>query len=759
MPNPVRYNSPTTLTALCAQDRGYHALRASSDRNARVLHRLLHTWETELAKPTAPLFAAAADKVGRPPPVQTPAIVKGDDTQLAVDAVDGVAEAAAAADAAAWSAHVAAMQAAAGRNAAALSSLGITPTPASAVSSVARVDALCTRLVTVLSSALVDGRHQRSACAADLDDIVAAVVTRAAALRSDAKATKPMKKKALTDLLRGLNDAGVSLRRSTVPPDEREPVTWFVAHPEVAVPAEIVASDAALECWTAAEGLYFRNVACVKAMWQINNGIFHADISSREADAAKHSVEHLLYLQRTQRAVLRAYVEASRQLKQATTLTADLGSAATALPCTRSTRAWVWRAHGGLDAACRTAFDVVVLLKALRCVETSPHHMGCVPAALAAAQKASAALSASKAMLEKHLLGISSSIFPDKSSEPVLVTPQIAADLAAALAAGPAQLAALHAAVPDAADLPGWRELCSVVASVAALHDAYATQAGAASAASDASHHDASKAVALAGGVVEEVLLWAQKLHSATPAAAADVKADDAEASVCNLVTDTVAMEATLAPERLRRIADSVSALAAETAGLTSASTQRDAAVAAASLAALSPLLQLVLRASELVVGDFIGLHKATAKLCGVLIAVFAGLARDGYCTPADQKEATGDGAGDGKLLDDQAGTGIGEGEGKKDISDEIEDEAQILGMEDLKKEEGAPEPQAGGEDKGIEMAADFAGDMHDLEHDPEEEGEQPPETEADQLDKEVRAHACGTRLWRSLGARAGCVG
>ena len=722
-----------------------------------MLHRLLHTWETELAKPTAPIFAAAADKVGRPPPVQASPVAKGDDAQLAVDAAEG-GSAAAEWDAAGWAAHVGDMQAAAGRNAAALSRLGVTPSAVSAVSSVARVDALCSRLSTVLSSALADGQQQRNACAADLDDIVAAVVARAAALRADGKATKPMKKKALTDLLRGLNDTGVSLRRSTVPPDEREPVTWFVAHPEVAVPASIVASEAALDAWTAAEALYFRNVARVKAMWQINNGIFHADISAREADAAKHSVEHLLHLQRTQRGVLRAYVDASGQLHHAAALSAALGSAASPLPCTSSTREWMWRAHGGLDAACRTAFDVVILLKALRCVETSPHHVGCVPAALAAAQAASTALSAAKGVLETHMRS-GNAVFAELS-EPVLATPQMAADLAAALGAGPAQLAALHAAAPDAGDLPGWRELCAVVASVADLHDTYATQAGAASA-GDAQHRDASNAVSLAGGIVEEVLLWAQRMHSATPPAVAADAADDAhEGSPSNLVKDTATLEATLAPERLRRIADSVRALAAEVAGLTAGgpSTQQDAAVAAASLAALHPLLQLVLRASELVVADYIRLHKATAKLCGVLISMFAALSRDGYCTPAEQREAPGDGAGDGKLLDDQAGTGIGEGEGKKDISDEIEDEAQILGMEDLKKEEGAPEPPVGGDDKGIEMVGDFEGEMHDLEHDPEEEGDQPPETEADQLDKEVRAPACrlrGPALWLSL-ARGG---
>jgi hypothetical protein len=39
----------------------------------------------------------------------------------------------------------------------------------------------------------------------------------------------------------------------------------------------------------------------------------------------------------------------------------------------------------------------------------------------------------------------------------------------------------------------------------------------------------------------------------------------------------------------------------------------------------------------------------------------------------------------------------------------------------------------------GLEIGADFEGEMHELEHDPEGDDDEPPETEADQLDKQVR--------------------
>ena len=135
-------------------------------------------------------------------------------------------------------------------------------------------------------------------------------------------------------------------------------------------------------------------------------------------------------------------------------------------------------------------------------------------------------------------------------------------------------------------------------------------------------------------------------------------------------------------------------------------------------------------------------LHKGTAKLCGTLAGVFAGLARDGFCAAPGETAGEGDGRGE-KLLDDQAGTGIGAGEGKKDVSDEIEDEAQVLGMEDLQKEERAgPEAPPDDAGQGLEMGADFEGETHELQHDAEEEEEPPAETAEDQLDKEVRACA-----------------
>ena len=729
------------------QDRGYHALRASSDHNARVLHRLLHTWETELSKSCSPIFAAAAENVGKVSQLPAPASVPQDADMDAVDEQALAAEAAAIdKEAAAWAGVVATAVASASSRAATLHRVSVSPdaSKSGAATSVTRVDALCSRLGAVLGDSLTTGKKQRTAGSADLEDVASAVVSRAAALRADAKATKPMKKKALTDLLRGLNDRGVSLRRSAVPADEREPVQWFLTHADVELPASLGASDDVMATWAAAEGSYFRNMARIKALWQINDGLFHGDISTREADAAKHSVEHLLHVQRTQRGISRDFVTAAREVAQAADLCSALAATEDALPCASFTRAWMWRARGCLEDAQRTACDVVVLLKALRCVETSPHHVGCVPSALKAAQAASTALQGAQAALERHLCseGI---LFPDEHRSPVLITSQMASDLLVALHTGPAQLEALRTAVPDAGDLPGWQDLCDAIASVAALHGAYVSEVPDTGAAQRAA---VSGAVAAADGVVQDVLLFAQHMQKANtvaaPENAADADNDGDSGSVVNLVAQTKALAAMMAPERLRRIAAGVHSLAHEVAAMTTPSSYDTHGVraAAASLAALAPMLQLVLRASVHVAGDFVALHRATTKLCGLLTSVFAGLARDGYCTPAEQREAGADDAGNGKLLDDQAGTGIGEGEGKKDISKEIEDEAQILGMEDLKKDDTAPPPPPPGtEDKGIEMAGDFEGDMHELEHDAEksdDDGE--PETEADQLDKEVRA-------------------
>ena len=96
------------------------------------------------------------------------------------------------------------------------------------------------------------------------------------------------------------------------------------------------------------------------------------------------------------------------------------------------------------------------------------------------------------------------------------------------------------------------------------------------------------------------------------------------------------------------------------------------------------------------------------------------------FCRCAD-----GEGeAGEGKLTE---GTGLGEGDtrGAKDITEQLEDQDQLLGAQQKGQEEkqedaAAPEPQGPEEQpKGVEMDEDFQGALEDVQpNDAEEDGE-----------------------------------
>ena len=74
-------------------------------------------------------------------------------------------------------------------------------------------------------------------------------------------------------------------------------------------------------------------------------------------------------------------------------------------------------------------------------------------------------------------------------------------------------------------------------------------------------------------------------------------------------------------------------------------------------------------------------------KLCYVLANLFSSLLSEGYCTPKQGKEESEGGKG-GKF-EECEGTGMGEGEGKRDVSDKIEDEGQLTGTKDEQQVRG----------------------------------------------------------------------
>ncbi|NXE72930.1 MDN1 protein, partial [Cochlearius cochlearius] len=130
--------------------------------------------------------------------------------------------------------------------------------------------------------------------------------------------------------------------------------------------------------------------------------------------------------------------------------------------------------------------------------------------------------------------------------------------------------------------------------------------------------------------------------------------------------------------------------------------------------------------------------HRSTGKLLSVLTSIFTELAQKGFCLP---KELLEDEAGEGATqFHDYEDGGIGDGEGKKDVSDKIESEDQAKDSfqkgEEKEKEDQDSKPDIEGEDNAIEMSEDFEGKMHDGEQEKKENDEDSGEEE--ELDKQM---------------------
>ncbi|XP_072602537.1 midasin-like isoform X2 [Vulpes vulpes] len=148
--------------------------------------------------------------------------------------------------------------------------------------------------------------------------------------------------------------------------------------------------------------------------------------------------------------------------------------------------------------------------------------------------------------------------------------------------------------------------------------------------------------------------------------------------------------------------------------------------------------------------------HRSTAKLLSVLAQVFTELAQEGFCLP---KEFMEDSAGEGATeFHDYEGGGIGEGEGMKDVSDQIENEEQAEDTFQKGQEKDKEDPNSKsdikGEDNAIEMSEDFDGKMHGGELEEQEEDDGKSDSDGGDLDKQMgdlngeEADKLDERLW-----------
>jgi midasin len=149
---------------------------------------------------------------------------------------------------------------------------------------------------------------------------------------------------------------------------------------------------------------------------------------------------------------------------------------------------------------------------------------------------------------------------------------------------------------------------------------------------------------------------------------------------------------------------------------------------------------------SESLLKDSLEFYSNSAKLHYVILRVFRVLLSQGYCSDATSEDDGGDADGDFSGMnfeDDQEGTGMGEGDGKQDVTDQLENEEQLLGLKsDEDKDDQNPENRESRQldedeaEQGMEMEEDFDGEMCDLPEKPADDGME--EQEGEELDREL---------------------
>ena len=83
-------------------------------------------------------------------------------------------------------------------------------------------------------------------------------------------------------------------------------------------------------------------------------------------------------------------------------------------------------------------------------------------------------------------------------------------------------------------------------------------------------------------------------------------------------------------------------------------------------------------------------------------------------------------------------GTGMADGKGENDVSEQIEDEDQLLGLKGDEQNNEQDDP-IDNDDTGVEMQTEFDGEMFDIpENDNDEQSDQSQDDDEEELDKEM---------------------
>jgi MoxR-like ATPase len=151
-------------------------------------------------------------------------------------------------------------------------------------------------------------------------------------------------------------------------------------------------------------------------------------------------------------------------------------------------------------------------------------------------------------------------------------------------------------------------------------------------------------------------------------------------------------------------------------------------------------LVKTSLESTDQLLRESIDFHRETSKLQYVLLRVFRILVSKGFCASPNEDEShdSGNDPAGGTTFEESQGVGMGEGDGIQDVTEQLESEEQLLGLKGEKdeNERSSDNPRQLGDEEakqGMEMEENFDGDMFDVPRDHENDSE----THAGDDDKE----------------------
>ncbi|CEH12502.1 AAA ATPase containing von Willebrand factor type A (vWA) domain [Ceraceosorus bombacis] len=226
--------------------------------------------------------------------------------------------------------------------------------------------------------------------------------------------------------------------------------------------------------------------------------------------------------------------------------------------------------------------------------------------------------------------------------------------------------------------------------------------------------------------LVSSVLVIAQELHKLGQQHSSDVVDDEmADQALARRIEHTARISQTL---RFEQVQDSLMELFAS-------AVFEPASNMDGSLARVTPFVAEYAGLIERHLATSAACYRNLVKLTLVLCNTFTSLSLKGFCKPAqaDDNQAEADGEGGEQV---EGGTGLGDGSGAKDVTDQMQDDEE---MEELQGEKAEEEDGEKGETQreknAREMEEDFGGELESVADQGEDEQGQDDQDEADDED------------------------